>query len=211
MSLREAIYVMKEIYVIRHGQSEHHVRDMTGGWTDLPLTPLGQNQAIKVAEHLAAVIGKRAVSLFSSDLQRASMTAAAVAKRLEIEVIEDAGIREFNNGGAKGLTNNEAKVIELPRTEPVVDWIPYPEAETWRQMTDRVAQCMDRLTIESEPTAVIVTHAGSASAIVKWWLRLPESISYAIEFKFRPCSVTELTENEWNERVIVRLNDTAHL
>ena len=202
---------MKEIYLVRHGQSEHHVRDMTGGWTDLPLTPLGQNQAIRVAEHLAAVIEKRVVSLFSSDLQRASMTAAAIAKRLEIEVFEDAGLREFNNGRAKGLSNIEAKAIELPRTEPGEDWIPYPEAETWRQMSDRVAQCMDRLAIKSNPTAIIVTHAGAASAIVKWWLRLPEPTRYGVEFEARPCSVTELIENEWSERVIVRLNDTAHL
>src|SRR5262249_9514797 len=109
MSRRKAIFVMKEIYVIRHGQSEHHVRDMTGGWTDLPLPPLGQTQEIRLAEHLAAVIGKRTVSLFSSDLQRASMTAAAIAKRLEIEVVEDEGLREFNNGRASGLTNSEAK------------------------------------------------------------------------------------------------------
>ncbi|MGH9853720.1 MAG: histidine phosphatase family protein, partial [Blastocatellia bacterium] len=188
---------MKEIYVVRHGQSEHHDRDLTGGWTDLPLTPLGQNQAIRLAEHLAAVIGNRPVSLFSSDLQRASMTAAAIAKRLEIEVFEDAGLRAFNNGQAKGLTNGEAKLIELPRTEPGADWIPYPEAETWRRMTDRVAQCMDRLAIESMSTSIIVTHECVASAIVKWRLRLPEPILYGIEFEFRPCSVAELTENEW--------------
>jgi 2,3-bisphosphoglycerate-dependent phosphoglycerate mutase len=202
---------MKHIYVVRHGQSEHHVRDMTGGWTDLPLTPLGQNQAIRLAEHLAAVIGKRAVSLFSSDLQRASMTAAEISKRFEIQVFEDAGLREFNNGRARGLTISEARAIEYPRTEPCADWIAYPEAETWRQMTDRVAQCMDRLAIESKSTAIIVTHAGAASAIVKWWLRLPEHIRYGIEFYFRPCSVTELIENEWSERVIVRSNDIAHL
>jgi len=78
-------------------------------------------------------------------------------------------------------------------------------------MAARVAQCMNRLAMGSERTAIIVTHAGSASAIVKWWLRLPEPIRYGIEFEFRPCSVTELTENEWSERVIVRLNDIAHL
>jgi len=104
---------MKEIYVVRHGQSEHHVRDMTGGWTDLPLTPLGQGQAIRLAEHLASVIGMRTVSLFCSDLQRASMTAAAVTKRLEIVVVEDTGLREFNNGRARGLTNSEAKTSVL--------------------------------------------------------------------------------------------------
>jgi 2,3-bisphosphoglycerate-dependent phosphoglycerate mutase len=97
MTPREEIFVMKDIYVVRHGQSEHHVRDMTGGWTDLPLTPRGQDQAVRLAEHLAAVIGARPVSLFSSDLQRASMTAAAVAKRLEIEFFEDRGLRAFNS------------------------------------------------------------------------------------------------------------------
>jgi broad specificity phosphatase PhoE len=202
---------MKHIYVVRHGQSEHHVRDMTGGWTDLPLTPLGQNQAIRLAEHLAAVIGKQTVSLFSSDLQRASITAAAVANRLEIEVFEDAGLRAFNDGQAKRLTNGEAKAIELPRTEPRVDWIPYPEAETWRRMTGRVIQCIDRLAVGSMSTAIIVTHECVASAIVKWRLRLPAPIRYGIEFEFRPCSVTKLTENEWSERVILQLNDTAHL
>ena len=46
-------------------------------------------------------------------------------------------------------------------------------------------------------------------AIVKWRLRLPEPITYGIGFW--PCRVAELTENEWGERVIVRLNDIAHL
>jgi broad specificity phosphatase PhoE len=114
-------------------------------------------------------------------------------------------------GQAKGLTNVEAKLIELPRTGPGADWIPYPGAETWRRMTERVAQCMDRLALESLPTAIIVTHECAASAIVKWRLRLPEPILYGIEFEFRPCSVAELTENEWGELIIVRLNDTAHL
>jgi len=41
-------------YVVRHGHGEHHVRDIAGGWTDLPMTPLDQNQAIR----LAAVTGK---------------------------------------------------------------------------------------------------------------------------------------------------------
>jgi probable phosphoglycerate mutase len=104
MTPREAIFVMKEIYVVRRGQTERHVRDLTGGWADLPLTPLGQNQAIRLVEHLAAVIGNRPVSLFSSDLRRASMTVAAVAKRFEIKFFEDSGLRAFNNGQAQWLT-----------------------------------------------------------------------------------------------------------
>ena len=32
------------IIIVRHGQSEHHVRGLTGGWTDTPLTALGHGQ-----------------------------------------------------------------------------------------------------------------------------------------------------------------------
>ncbi|MCI0338031.1 MAG: histidine phosphatase family protein [Acidobacteria bacterium] len=202
---------MNRIYIVRHGQSENHVSGMTGGWTDLPLTPLGLEQASKVAEHLARQIGKQVASLFSSDLQRAYMTATVIGRRLELGIVEDRGLRELNNGIAAGLSEEEAKIIELPRTEPGIDWIPYPEAETWRRMTDRVSECMSRLALESKATAIVVTHAGAATAIVKWWLRLEEPYKHSIDFEFRSCSITELAESEWRERVIVRLNDIAHL
>ncbi len=126
-----------------------------------------------------------------------------------VEVRFERPVLDF--GGSLDPGAREIKVIEHPRMEPGADWIPYPEAETWQRMTDRVAQCMDRLAIESMPTAIIVTHECIASAIVKWRLRLLELIRYGIEFKFRPCSVAELAENESSERIIVRLNDTAHL
>lgn len=202
---------MNRIYIVRHGQSEHHVNGMTGGWTDLPLTPLGLEQASRVAGHLAGQIGSQVVSLFSSDLQRAYMTASVIGRRLGLSIVEDRGLRELNNGLAAGLTEEEAKIIELPRTEPGIDWIPYPEAESWRMMTNRVSECMSRLAMESKSTAIVVTHAGAATAIVKWWLRLEEPYKHSIDFEFRSCSISELTESVWGERVIVRLNDIAHL
>jgi hypothetical protein len=70
---------------------------------------------------------------------------------------------------------------------------------------------MNRPAIESTPAAIIIAHERVASAIVKWRLRLPEPVRCGIDFETRPCSITELTENEWSERVIIRLNDTANL
>ena len=37
---------------MRHGQSEHHISDLTGGWTDDCLTELGRLQAARVASRL---------------------------------------------------------------------------------------------------------------------------------------------------------------
>ena len=202
---------MKHLFVVRHAQSEHHVRGYTGGWTDLPLTTLGHEQAERTAERLAAVLAGRPLRLFSSDLQRAVATAEAIAKRLGVAPRLDHGLRELNNGRAAGLMNAEARALARPRTEPLIDWQHYPDAETWRQMTDRVAACMERLARESVSTAIVVSHAGSGSAIVKWWLGLPESCRHVINFDLELASITELRENDWRERVIARLNDTAHL
>jgi broad specificity phosphatase PhoE len=202
---------VKHLYLVRHGESEHHVRDVTGGWSDLPLTEVGHEQARRAAEQLATELGPKPFSLFSSDLKRAAQTAEAVARRLDVSVNLEPGLRELNNGRAAGLTSSEAKAIANPVTHPAIDWVPYPGAETWRQMTDRVAACMDRLERLSEETAVIVAHTGSGSALVKWWLRLPEEVRHGAHFEFRPASITELTENEWSERVVRRLNDATHL
>ncbi len=33
---------MHTIIIVRHGEAEHNVSDLTGGWTEPALTPLGE-------------------------------------------------------------------------------------------------------------------------------------------------------------------------
>src|SRR5688572_8435595 len=127
--------MMQRLIVVRHGQSQHHLNGMTGGWTDLPLTALGEEQALSTARRVATMLGEGPVSVFSSDLQRATMTAHAIGRQLNVPVTCDAGLRELNNGSAAGLTQREARALALPRQGCVADWQHYPGAETWRKMT----------------------------------------------------------------------------
>lgn len=48
-------------------------------------------------------------------------------------------------------------------------------------------------------------------AVIQWWLRLDERCRQGISFELDPASVSELAINTWQERTIVRLNDTHHL
>ena len=110
---------MNRLILVRHGQSEHHILGLTGGWTETPLTPLGRVQAQAAAERCRQLLlDDSSVCLFSSDLLRASQTAAYVAEALRTECRLEPGLREINNGVAVGLTWQEAKQIELPETEP---------------------------------------------------------------------------------------------
>jgi len=69
---------MKDLFVVTHTQSIHHVENKVGGWYDTGLTPRGEIDARATAERLASMIGGGDVEIFSSDLRRASQTAAII-------------------------------------------------------------------------------------------------------------------------------------
>lgn len=202
---------MKHVILVRHGESEHHVRGLAGGWTDLSLTQRGKAQARRVAERLAAMGIGPPTRLHTSDLRRAIQTSSEIAERTGCEMDLEPGLRELNNGKAAGLSLEEAAAIELPRSEPVADWVPYEGAESWHAMSLRVFACMERIASDTTDQLVLVGHSGSLSAVVRWWLGSSPDNSELIEFEFDPASLTELRVNKWGERSIVRLNDVSHL
>jgi broad specificity phosphatase PhoE len=121
-------------------------------------------------------------------------------------------LRELNNGRAKGLTHEAARKIALPRTLPVCDWIPYPEAENWRMLSARIWGFMD--SFMSRPQAdhlLIVSHGLAIEGLVQWWLGLGEDYWNKVSFDFDCASLTKLTVNGHGQRAITKLNDTAHL
>ena len=203
---------MQRLFLIRHAQSEHHLSGLTGGWTDTALSRHGREQAQALAdycrEHLS---GEPSLFLFSSDLARAAQTAEYVAAGLEIELRLEPALRELNNGVAAGLTLAEAKQIERPVTEPAIDWVPYPEGESWRMMIDRVSAGMERIEASCPSTAIVVTHGNAGVAVLQWFLRLCHRCRPGISFELDPASVSELAINAWQERTIVRLNDISYL
>lgn len=201
---------MREIILVRHGQSQQHIRDITGGWSDTHLTDLGCRQARQTAVRLAAIIDGQPVQLFSSDLGRAVQTAEPIGAALGISPQMCPGLRELNNGQAAGLTQQAAKAIALPVTQPTIDWVPYPGAESWRQMTQRVFDCLDQIDPQAPGTAIIISHGNSGVAAIHWWLRLCQTCR-KISFELAPCSITRLTVNNWDERTLALLNDTSHL
>ena len=95
---------MRKIIIIQHCQSEHHINDMSGGWTDTQLTDLGRKQANLIGLRLKKELNKDDYILYSSDLKRAKQTAEIVGEHLDLKVIEDMGLREINTGIAAGKT-----------------------------------------------------------------------------------------------------------
>jgi probable phosphoglycerate mutase len=202
---------MKELLIIRHGEASHLARGLTGGWSASDLTELGYKQAFRTGAILAEMLGNKTFELYSSDLPRAAQTAHEIARSLSVQPQFTQALRELNNGIAANLTLEEAARVVQPMTAPAIDWLPYPEAETWRMMSQRVHVFLEDLAGRDTHAAVLVTHGHASVSAVFWWLRLGPEHWNRISFHFCPCSITYLGIDAWDERTIYKLNDTSHL
>ncbi|MFK7693243.1 histidine phosphatase family protein [Paenibacillus sp. HJGM_3] len=202
---------MKELYVVRHGEAEHLLTGTVGGWTNTSLTDLGREQARNTGKRLRKFLGGRAINYYSSDLSRARETAEIIADEILSSPTISDHLRELNNGIAANKSKEEAEKLMLPLTEPAIDWVPYPEAESWNMMRMRINNFMDRILNDKHDTTLIVSHANSGISIIHWWLEFPEEVISRVSFKVAPCSISHLIINSWGEKTISKLNDTCHL
>jgi probable phosphoglycerate mutase len=204
--------MFRSLILVRHGESEHHVNGLTGGWTDTPLTEKGREQAALTAGALESLLGESEFGFYTSDLLRAKETADIIGARLRVRPVPRPELRELNNGIARGKSRDEAKGLALPVTEPTLDWVPYPEAESWRMMSERVFSGMDAIAErEQNETVLVVSHGNALVAVVHWWLGLGEEYWSRVSYEFGCGSITRLMTNVWRERSISCLNDTCHL
>lgn len=105
-SIRER-HMQTEIVLVRHGQSMGNLVRRFLGHTDLDITELGYQQAEQVA--LALAQQAKPDAIISSDLLRAFHTAEAIAKKWDMTVQLELGLREIYAGEWEGLPFDEIK------------------------------------------------------------------------------------------------------
>ncbi|WP_105616331.1 histidine phosphatase family protein [Vallitalea okinawensis] len=204
---------MKEIILIQHCQSEHHINNLSGGWTDTPLTDLGRNQADLVGKALKEKIDSKEYTLISSDLLRASQTAEIVGQHLNLKVKTEFDLREINTGIAAWKTKDWVSENAAPMLEGSfdIDHRAFEEGETSRELYIRIVKCMERIYHKNEKNLVIVTHGCALSYIIGWWLKFtPEMFKEAI-FTASPASISILRSSRYNQNALCLLNDRSHL
>jgi probable phosphoglycerate mutase len=201
------------ILLIRHGEADHHVQSLTGGWTDSALTEKGRNQFRKLADVLAREFaGHKAPVIYTSDLLRCRSGAEILAAALGVKTIKPCSfLREKNNGRAAGLSNQEArKFYHAPVTGRELDHVNYDGGETRRQFYERTVAGLGPLLREEDPV-LVVAHKGTIQNILFYWLGLDieEVARKQISFDIRPGSLTMIGVNKWEERTIFLLNDLS--
>ena len=205
---------MKKLILIRHGQSTLFEKNLTGGFTDEPLSDLGREQAHLTGKRLAEMVKDTTrCGFYCSTLKRARETAQIIGSYITIKPIEDPALRDLDNGTAANKTKDEAKLLELPMTDPMIDWVPYENAESWSVFYNRVTEFMDLLKLKDYDTVIVVSHFSTNWNIIHWWFDLPEELLTTMGFKQDLCGIHILSEGKWDigDKIIIKLNSTAHL
>ncbi len=98
---------MGTLILVRHGQSQWNLENRFTGWVDVPITPLGQEEAHRAAKSLS---GTRFDLAFTSKLLRARQTLDILLAdngQAGIPVFEDQAINERHYGDLQGLNKAE--------------------------------------------------------------------------------------------------------
>ncbi|HEY5071387.1 MAG TPA: histidine phosphatase family protein [Caulobacteraceae bacterium] len=206
----------RDIYVVAHTQSRHHVEGLSGGWYDTELTELGRRQAEAVAGGLVGLVGEAGpVEIYASDLLRAAQTADPISRRLGTPAILWKDLRERNYGeaGGKPLAWAEARRVPAPSDGTRLDHRDGIEGvESMRRFVTRIYRAMGRVVASRCGTQIIVTHGFAMTYVVAAWIRMPLEATAWVNFRSSPGGITHLREDDLHlNRNVMRLNDTAHL
>ncbi len=209
---------MKRIYTVQHTQSEQHVNKMIGSMGTWNLTELGESQAHLIGKLLADELHDEEKIIYSSDIPRAKQTAEIISKYLNAQIIYDTRLREFDLGEANGKTKAWAKENVLcPTWEKTNDWAKniddrvFTNAETKREVWERVSSFCDTVISSCEKNIIIVSHDGTLSILFAIWLGITAEKLVNINISGKSGGVSLLCEYADGSKAIAKLNDMSYI
>jgi broad specificity phosphatase PhoE len=147
-----------ELVYETHSITVDNERGIATGWLEGELSAEGRR--------LARALGERRCNdalacVFTSDLRRAVETAEIAFERCEIEIRQDARLRECNYGALNG-----SPVSEIEPRRRFVDEA-YPAGESWRACAERMRSFLGDVAGEFDNRRVLVI----AHSAQRWALR----------------------------------------
>ena len=155
------IIIMGHFYFVRHGQTIWNAENKICGATDIELTQLGHEQAVRTGERILEE-GIRADEILYSPLVRAAETARHISKitgipaRMEPRLIEQ-NFGKWESTPRDGQEFKRAKQDFCNR---------YEGGESMLHLAQRIYNLLDDIKSESdEKTYILVAHNGIARVV----------------------------------------------
>jgi len=197
------------IYLIRHGETAWNVEEVFRGHTDVPLNARGLRQAQAAARALA---GEPICAVYTSPLQRASTTAAAIAAGHGLEVRIEPRLIDLRFGEWEGKALSQ---VREGWPEVFAQWERNPElaqipgGEGLADVRARAAAAVEDLACaHGGETIAVVTHRVLTKVLLCYVLGLDDSRFWQIRQDTACINRIERSPQRW---VVASMNDTCHL
>ncbi len=159
---------MKQIIITRHGQTAANKSFSYNGHTDNPLNAQGLAQAQALALRLQDV---PLAAIYSSNLQRAVVTAQTIAQGHNLSVTQVADFKEINFGAWEGLPFQE---INEKYHDNFTAFFKSPKdtapqgGESFAELQKRAWPALQKIVAEQrdDTTILVVCHGGTVRALV---------------------------------------------
>ena len=165
---------MMKLLLIRHGQTDWNLLGKYQGQTDIALSGEGIRQADLLAQNFPV---DTLDIIYTSDLQRAFMTAERLAEKFSAPLYADKALRELNFGAWEGLTYQEIAERwpqEVKNLFGAPEKLQIPEGETFLMLQRRAMDKIHEIRAENEGKNVaVVTHGAITKAILTALLHIP--------------------------------------
>jgi broad specificity phosphatase PhoE len=163
-------WLMGELILLRHGETEWSRAKRHTGRTDLPLTEAGEAAAAALAPALAR---RRVCAAFTSPAQRAVRTASLAGLT---DAVPDDDLQEWDYGGYEGRTTAEIRV-ERPGWYLWCDGVVPGDASHPGETVEHVGARADRVLSRIRPLlangdVALIAHAHLLRVLTARWLRL---------------------------------------
>jgi len=200
---------LSRLLLVRHGDTELNSAERYWGRSDVKLSAAGIRQAERLRGRLAV---EKIDAVYSSNLERALVTAEIIASSHQLAVITCAELREVNFGQLEGLNFSE-----ISRLYPEVAklWaerstkLKYPGGESLVEFNTRVSKFLSRLDKHTVgETILIVAHAGVLRTLVCQLLGIDPQRRWQIRLDLASLSIMETHQQG---AILSLLNDVSHL
>ena len=154
---------MTKIYIARHGQNEDNLNHILNGHRDLPLTPLGFEQARTLAEEIKDA-GLTLYAIYSSPLIRAYATAETITNVLrEPKPIVLPNLIERNLGSMSGRPISDIKNLpkeNVLQADVVTYFLEADGAESWPDTLARAHSVIEEVKTKHPTGSVLLVCHG---------------------------------------------------
>ena len=188
---------MAKLILLRHLKSQWNLENRFTGWTDVPLSKEGIENAKEVAGKLA---GFQIDKVYTSPLTRNRESTSLVIKNLgkhDLPIVIDKALDERNYGKLQGLNKDEVKKqygqeqVQLWRRS--WDQAP-PEGESLKDVYGRAVSFFREYIekdLETEKNILVVASHNSLRALVKYIEKIPDDDIVNLEMPYGGLSAYE--------------------